>query len=149
MSRITLTTVLVAATLVIAGCKGGASTAPSADVRPYRVVIEVSGVYPEQPSAIVKGDTVKVSTNGVVIGVVESVVSTPSPVQVPTADGRLLIVGSPIYRDMRITIVGQAAESSTGLKFPGGQLWVRPGVEFQTPRANFTGAILSIEPVGK
>lgn len=132
----------------VAGCtkKSSKSTVASGQTQPMRVVVVAKPDVPEVAYALKPGQVLRVKTTGVIVGTIASADVTPALVAVPDALGRLHAVPSPVDREVRLVVNGQATSSGGAYFFPGGQLYVSTDIELVTQVVDFTGSIVSIEP---
>jgi hypothetical protein len=143
-----LAAVLAGAALVVTAC---GTTAPKGTgavgvAKDMRVVIVAVPEIPESAYAFKSGQVVRVKSTGVTVGTIESVQVTATLTAAATADGRLIAQPSPVSKEVRLVISGQAQARDGGYIFPGGQLYVTTDESFMTPTVLFRGAIVSIEP---
>jgi hypothetical protein len=150
--RIITFIVAVVAVTVLAGSLVGCGKRPSKSVqsggqtRAMRVVVVADPDVPEVAYSLKPGQVLHVKATGVTVGTIASVEVTSALVAVPDAAGRLHSVPSPVVKEVRLVLDGQASTSGGAYFFPGGQLYVSTGVEMVTQVVDFTGAVVSIEP---
>ena len=148
---ITIIVAALAVTVMVAGVAGCAkksskSAASSGQTQAVRVVVIAEPDVPEIAYALRPGQVLRVKTTGLTVGTIASVDVTADLVAVPDALGRLHVVPSPVDKEVRLVVDGQATSSGGAYFFPGGQLYVSTDIEMITQVVDFTGSIVSIEP---
>lgn len=143
-----LAVVMLGASLFLAACgrTPTTGTTPAGTATDMRVVIVTVLDVPEMADAFKPGQAVRIKKNGVTLGTIESVQVTAAVIAVPTADGHLVSQPSPVSKEVRLVIAGQAQVRDGAYFFSGSQLWLTAGEDFVTPTVQFRGPIVSIEP---
>lgn len=127
------------------GCKSGLPTVSSGSDEPVTVTMVITGVHPDVAASFEAGQEVRVMESGAPMGEIVSVESTPAAVVIGDSKGELHEARSPIARDVRLTIEGEARVSDEGFKFGGAFQHINSQTVFLTSRTRFMGTITGME----
>lgn len=140
-------TVLVAA-FVAVNLLFGNPVAPSRDKKTVEVVIRVSEIRDFEVSMIKVGDSVvRQGGNMGLLGEVHAVRVTPSMRDVPTAKGTLNLGKSNLLKDLYVTVRGPGDIREDGSFLGAEKVRTNMEIEFQLPRFEASGQIVSLETV--
>ncbi len=141
-------TVLMVATLAAAALTGCGGSTGGGHATPVRVVLLRQLLPKDSVGTLKTGQVVRLKNSGAVVGVIESIEVTPTPIVVTTSKGTQITGPSPLDVDVRITVKGAGTPEGTGFSFSG--VAVKPGTGdmFFTPYMVLSATILSVEPIG-
>jgi len=146
-SRIAASLLSLAILAVLTGCSSGLPNGTSGTVQPVEVTILMTNVNPDVAESFEPGQEVRVKESGAVIGSIESVDSTLSAVALGDSAGRMHEARSPISRDVRLTLSGEAEVSEAAFEFSGVPQYINSPTDFLTSRTQFLGIITHLEAV--
>jgi len=144
-SRIAASLLTLAVVAVLTGCSSGLPNGTSGTVQPVEVTILMTNVNPDVAGSFEPGQQVRAKESGAVIGSIESVDTTLSAVALGDSEGRMHEARSPISRDVRLTLSGEAEVSDAGFEFSGVPQYINSPTDFLTSRTQFLGIITRLE----
>lgn len=131
--------------VVPTGCKSGLPAASSGKVRPVTVTMVITGIHPDVAASFEAGEEVRALESGAPIGEIVSIESTLAAVVIGDSEGVLHEARSPIARDVRLLIDGEARVSDEGYKFGGAFQHINTQTVFLTSRTRFMGTVTGLE----
>lgn len=136
---------ILIAVLGLAGCDSALPSGPSSSTDAVRVTMVIKGLQPDVVDSFAVGQSVKVKDANALIGTIASVDSTLAVVPVGDSSGQLHVARSPVARDVRIVVEGDAVVSEAGFRFSGSYQYINNPTVFLTPYTQFLAIITHME----
>lgn len=125
---------------------GAAPAQPAAGDR-VRTIVLVEDVRPDTAASVKVGDAVRIRDTKGVLGTVEAIEATAAMEYVETGEGAVVYAVVPEVTDLRISVVGDAVTTESGIRFGNEPVYVNDELKLITPLTYLRGTVVLLEPL--